>query len=233
MIIEGSGSISLTNGSGCGSGRPKNIWILRIRNTTQSFYCRHDRPLINLTSSYMDHLGRVKDREQVESVYSWYDDDECRLYNFNFFTLQIVPLTKFRLQLTIEIFIRTACTKACLPCASVMFVLRKKRVSNRGMEGVGECRGLTRAISIHCIEHLRMLRLSGESNPEPPALKASTLWKEPFERPYLVAIRDLTCAATGVSIFCLISSKNGKSHFLNGVQQFRLMKIKNYCTIER
>ncbi len=31
LMIEGSGSISLTNGSGCGSGRPKNIWILRIR----------------------------------------------------------------------------------------------------------------------------------------------------------------------------------------------------------
>ncbi len=25
------GSVSLTNGSGCGSGRPKNIWILQIR----------------------------------------------------------------------------------------------------------------------------------------------------------------------------------------------------------
>jgi hypothetical protein len=30
MMIEGSGSITLTNGSG--SGRPKNLWI-RIRNT--------------------------------------------------------------------------------------------------------------------------------------------------------------------------------------------------------
>jgi hypothetical protein len=29
-MIEGSGSVSLTIGSGCGSGRPKNIWILRI-----------------------------------------------------------------------------------------------------------------------------------------------------------------------------------------------------------
>jgi hypothetical protein len=58
------------------------------------------------------------------------------------------------------------------------------------------CRGLTRAIYILCIEHLRMLRLSGESNPRPPALQASTLWKEPFDGPYLVAIRDLTCAAT-------------------------------------
>ncbi len=29
--MEGSGSVSLTNGSGCGSGRPKNIWILWIR----------------------------------------------------------------------------------------------------------------------------------------------------------------------------------------------------------
>ncbi len=41
-----------------------------------------------------------------------------------------------------------------------------------------------------------MLRLSGDTNPGPPALQASTLWKEPFERPYLVAIRDLTCVAT-------------------------------------
>ncbi len=33
MMIEGSGSgsIYLTNGSGCGSGRPKSIRILRIR----------------------------------------------------------------------------------------------------------------------------------------------------------------------------------------------------------
>jgi hypothetical protein len=30
-MIEGSGSVSLTNGSGFGSVRPKNIWILRIR----------------------------------------------------------------------------------------------------------------------------------------------------------------------------------------------------------
>jgi hypothetical protein len=43
-----------------------------------------------------------------------------------------------------------------------------------------------------------MLCLSRESNLGPPALQASTLWKEPFERPYLVAIRDLTCAATNV-----------------------------------
>ncbi len=58
------------------------------------------------------------------------------------------------------------------------------------------CRGLTRAIYILSIEHLRMTCLSRESNPGPPALQASTLWKEPFERPYLVAIRDLTCFAT-------------------------------------
>ena len=43
---------------------------------------------------------------------------------------------------------------------------------------------------------MRLLRLSGKSNPGPPALQASTLRKEPFERPYLVAIRDLTCVAT-------------------------------------
>jgi hypothetical protein len=34
-MMAGSGSISLTNVFGCGSGRPKNIWIprIRIRNT--------------------------------------------------------------------------------------------------------------------------------------------------------------------------------------------------------
>ncbi len=35
-MIEGSGSIPVTNGSGSGSRRPKNMWIrfrIRIRNT--------------------------------------------------------------------------------------------------------------------------------------------------------------------------------------------------------
>ncbi len=58
------------------------------------------------------------------------------------------------------------------------------------------CRGLTRAIYILCIERLRMLRLNREPNPGPPALQASTLWKEPFKWPYLVAIRNLSYAAT-------------------------------------
>ncbi len=44
------------------------------------------------------------------------------------------------------------------------------------------CRGLTRATYILCIEHLRLKRLSRESNPGPPALQANTLCKEPFEQ---------------------------------------------------
>jgi hypothetical protein len=44
------------------------------------------------------------------------------------------------------------------------------------------CRGLTKAIYIFCIEHLRMWRLSRVSNPGPPALQANTLCKEPLER---------------------------------------------------
>ncbi len=36
MMIEGSGAIPLTSGSGSGSRRPKNMWI-RIRNTDQNF----------------------------------------------------------------------------------------------------------------------------------------------------------------------------------------------------
>jgi hypothetical protein len=40
LMIEECGSISLTYGSGCGSGRLKNIWILRIlvRNTVYYYY---------------------------------------------------------------------------------------------------------------------------------------------------------------------------------------------------
>jgi hypothetical protein len=36
LMIEGSGfeSISLTNGSGCGAGRPKNIWMIGSRSAT-------------------------------------------------------------------------------------------------------------------------------------------------------------------------------------------------------
>ncbi len=39
-MIEGSGSVSLTNGSGCRSGRPKNMRILRIRirNTAGNYF---------------------------------------------------------------------------------------------------------------------------------------------------------------------------------------------------
>jgi hypothetical protein len=54
-------------------------------------------------------------------------------------------------------------------------------------------RGLTRGIYILCIEHLRMLRLSRESNQVPPALQANTLCKEPFG--------ISACAATSPSVF--------------------------------
>ncbi len=71
-----------------------------------------------------------------------------------------------------------------------------KKIGFANRSSAKYCRGLTRAIYILSIEHLRMTCLSRESNPGPPALQANTLWKEPFERPYLVAIRDLTCVAT-------------------------------------
>jgi len=58
------------------------------------------------------------------------------------------------------------------------------------------CRGLTRAIYILCIEHLRMLRLSRESNPGPPALQANTLCKEPFERHIELPFGISSCAST-------------------------------------
>ncbi len=60
----------------------------------------------------------------------------------------------------------------------VLYLSRK----NRCLYNLPDCRGLTRATYILCIEHLRMLRLSRESNPRPPALQANTICKEPFER---------------------------------------------------
>jgi hypothetical protein len=41
-----------------------------------------------------------------------------------------------------------------------------------------------------------MLRLSGESNPGPPALQANTLCKEPFERRIELPCGISPCAAT-------------------------------------
>jgi hypothetical protein len=46
------------------------------------------------------------------------------------------------------------------------------------------CRDLTRATYILWIEHPRLMSLSRESNPGPPALQANTQCKEPFERRY-------------------------------------------------
>jgi hypothetical protein len=48
-MIEGSGSLPLTNGSGSGSMRPKNLWIrwirirIRIRNTEPAGVARDQR----------------------------------------------------------------------------------------------------------------------------------------------------------------------------------------------
>ncbi len=66
----------------------------------------------------------------------------------------------------------------------------------RIMSGSPLCRGLTRATYILCIEHLRMLSLSRESNPEPPALQANTLCKEPFHRRIELPFGISACAAT-------------------------------------
>jgi hypothetical protein len=80
-MIEGSGSISLTNGSGFGSGRPKNIWILRIQiwirigNTvllirkaihTQCFF----NFLTNLMISLMN-LSPLGRRKEMGAAFLW------------------------------------------------------------------------------------------------------------------------------------------------------------------
>ncbi len=63
FMIKGSGSISLTNGSKCGLGMPKNIWILRIRtriqirNTAFKLWKKYITPqhLFIFASHFRDH----------------------------------------------------------------------------------------------------------------------------------------------------------------------------------
>jgi hypothetical protein len=108
-------------------------------------------------------------------------------------------------------------------CSSWKFIAA---YSNFKMANCCRCRGLTRAIYILSIEHLRMLCLSRESNPGPPALQASTLWKEPFERPYLVAIRDLA----RFYIFCTLTGDNDQYPSLNIWLQPEYFTAENWKT---
>jgi len=108
-------------------------------------------------------------------------------------------------------------------CSSWKFIAA---YSNFKMANCCRCRGLTRAIYILSIEHLRMLCLSRESNPGPPALQASTLWKEPFERPYLVAIRDLA----RFYIFCTLTGDNDQYPSLNIWLQPEYFTAENFIT---
>jgi hypothetical protein len=64
------------------------------------------------------------------------------------------------------------------------------------------------------------LCLSRELNPGLPALQVSTLWKEPFEQLYLVAIRDLTCADTGVSMPEPVRYQNKETQSDRGMLQY-------------
>jgi hypothetical protein len=64
LMIEGSGSVYLTNGSG--SGRPENIWILRIRlrNTVLTCILPCSQPVQS-----MKFLGDEETvRKAIESV---------------------------------------------------------------------------------------------------------------------------------------------------------------------
>ncbi len=58
------------------------------------------------------------------------------------------------------------------------------------------CRSSTRATYILCIEHPRLMLLSRESNPGPPALQANTLCKELFERRCALLFGTSDCTTT-------------------------------------
>ncbi len=61
---------------------------------------------------------------------------------------------------------------------------RSQIIRQREIYCIMHCRGMARALYILCIEHLRLMRLSRESNQGPPALHANTLFKAPVERHY-------------------------------------------------
>jgi hypothetical protein len=72
-MIQGSGSVSLTNGSGCGSGRPKNIWILRIRirmwiwiSNTERMYGKVGKKAKNMHNKYFNEIDkRIKNQNKM------------------------------------------------------------------------------------------------------------------------------------------------------------------------
>ncbi len=69
MVIEGSGSISLTSGSG--SGRPKNMWIrwIRIRNTAGE---KENIVRFNILNKWLTslHCWRLTKEQKAWSVFS-------------------------------------------------------------------------------------------------------------------------------------------------------------------
>jgi hypothetical protein len=58
------------------------------------------------------------------------------------------------------------------------------------------CRGLIRATYILCIEHPRLMRLSRESNPGPPATAGKHSMQRAIQMALLTAIRDLAACTT-------------------------------------
>ncbi len=70
LLMEGSGSIPLTNGSGFGSGRLKNMWI-RIRNTAfTDKFCHVIRTQISPTAAHFFNQPLLSDFSVKQSA-SW------------------------------------------------------------------------------------------------------------------------------------------------------------------
>jgi hypothetical protein len=66
-MIDGSGSIPLTNGSGSGSRRPKNMWIRWIRNPIRIRIRNTDEKSSN-RSDYIPGLGCNR-KQMIKEIY--------------------------------------------------------------------------------------------------------------------------------------------------------------------
>jgi hypothetical protein len=74
-LIEGSGSVYLTYGSGSESRRPKNIWILRIRirirNTARNkkkFFSLNFPPLSSVKKKHENPVGKIKLQQEMQGT---------------------------------------------------------------------------------------------------------------------------------------------------------------------
>ncbi len=147
----------------------------------------------------MSHNGRDKERINSKQWTFWfhtlYDDSthSHSCHSWMFYCNFLCPLQKKR-RLCLSSFLKGNISKRFDRSEILRFhCLIKLNTPMHITKPSSRYSIVTRAIYIPCIEHLRMLRLSRESNPEPPSLDCRrTFYAKSHSNGILVAIRKLS-----------------------------------------